>query len=54
MTLRAFQYAAMVSAFVEHTESGKGWNNLQQSHALIQVLDKIRMKAHAPVQGVVL
>ncbi|PXF31178.1 hypothetical protein WH50_11090 [Pokkaliibacter plantistimulans] len=48
------QYAAMVSAFVGHTESGKGWNNLQQSHALIQVLDKIRMKAHAPVQGVVL
>ncbi len=39
------QYATMISAFVEHVESGKAWNNLDQSSAVIKVLDQIRAAA---------
>jgi predicted dehydrogenase len=40
------QYASMVHAFVQHIESGQAWNNLEQSAALIRVLDQIRANAH--------
>ncbi|UTW12868.1 Gfo/Idh/MocA family protein [Marinobacterium rhizophilum] len=39
------QYASMVRAFAEQAQSGKAWNNLEQSAALIQVLDQIRTNA---------
>nr|WP_158651847.1 Gfo/Idh/MocA family oxidoreductase [Marinobacterium profundum] len=39
------QYASMVSAFAQQIESGKAWNNLEQSSAVIQVLDRIRAAA---------
>ncbi len=39
------QYASMVRDFAEQAESGKAWNNLEQSAALIRVLDQIRANA---------
>jgi hypothetical protein len=39
------QYATMVSAFAAQVESGKAWNNLDQSAAIIAVLDQIRTSA---------
>jgi hypothetical protein len=35
----------MISAFVQHIESGRAWNNLEQSSAVIRVLDRIRTAA---------
>lgn len=39
------QYASMIEAFAGHVTSGKPWNNLEQSAAVIGVLDRIREAA---------